>query len=72
MRRARATSSRCRICKGLGTLQPWGQACSCPDGYVECPQCEGAGEAHRVTLRYLQDQPIQLREIYVPTEKRAK
>lgn len=60
--------ARCRICKGVGRIEFWGESCSCSDGYVECPQCEGQGQAHRVTLRYLQDQPIQLREIYVPTE----
>lgn len=60
--------SRCRVCKGVGTIDMWGQKCSCKKGYVRCPQCEGSGTALRVRLRYLHDRPISLREIYVPPE----
>lgn len=60
--------SRCRVCKGVGTIDMWNTKCSCKKGYVRCPQCEGSGTALRVRLRYLQDTPLFLREIYVPPE----
>ncbi|MCC6557166.1 MAG: hypothetical protein IT372_29790 [Polyangiaceae bacterium] len=60
--------ARCRICHGVGRVDFWGGPCSCGSGYVACPQCEGSGEARRVRVRYVRDEPIQLREIYVPKE----
>jgi len=58
--------ARCRICNGAGTLG--GRACSCEGGFVRCALCEGSGWMMRARLRYLQDQPLCMRELYAPPE----
>lgn len=58
--------ARCRICGGSGTVG-W-SACSCKGGFIRCPLCEGKGEMVRVRVRYLQDRPLWMRELYSPPE----
>ena len=62
---------RCRVCVGQGRVADGsllGAACSCEGGSVLCAQCDGTGRSVRVSVRYVFDRPIALREIYVPAE----
>jgi hypothetical protein len=57
---------RCRICGGKGMVG--NISCSCDEGRVRCPTCEGTGQSPRVRLRYYTDTPGLLREAYMPSQ----
>ncbi|XXX72995.1 hypothetical protein WMF30_35635 [Sorangium sp. So ce134] len=56
--------ARCPLCGGEALRR----ACSCSAGYVRCPSCMGAGRVRRVRVRYLEDRPLEVRELYAPPE----
>lgn len=60
---------RCRVCNGQGTLLSRGVpvACTCDKGYVQCPSCLGQTSTSRITLRYYEDTPASLRELWIPS-----
>lgn len=58
---------RCRVCGGAGTLFGGAHRCSCDQGFITCPTCNGSAQASRVRLRYYTDTPAFLCEAYMPT-----
>lgn len=57
----------CRICHGTGSVGA-GRVCSCGGrGQVPCPTCMNVGSVSRIALRYYEDQPLWMRELYVPS-----
>lgn len=59
---------RCRICGGRGVAGLKERPCSCNNGYVRCPNCEGTGQTNQVLLRYYNDEPAWMAELYMPVE----
>lgn len=59
---------RCRICGGSGTVGINKRPCSCNNGYVQCPSCNGTAISSRVRLRYYSDEPAWMAELYMPSE----
>lgn len=59
---------RCRICGGSGVIGTKKRPCSCNNGYVKCPNCEGTAISSQVRLRYYSDEPGWMAELYMPTE----
>jgi hypothetical protein len=57
---------RCWACGGKGNVGE--HVCSCDNGRVECPTCEGSGSSTRVRLRYYTDTPAIMREAYMPSQ----
>lgn len=57
----------CRICNGKGKLSS-GRKCSCDEGLVPCPNCDGGTLAGRMRVRYYSDEPAWLHEVYMPSE----
>lgn len=66
-----ARSRKCRVCDGIGFVpRPTGAPpvrCSCVMGYVACPTCIGEGVTNRVVLRYFEDAPRSMRELWLPS-----
>jgi hypothetical protein len=59
---------RCRICRGTGKIATQGVVCSCGgSGKIPCPTCHRLGSISRIVLRYYQDEPRSLRELYLPS-----
>jgi hypothetical protein len=62
---------KCRVCNGLNFVQLVGSdkpvRCSCTMGYVPCPTCRGQATTNRVVLRYYEDTPATMRELYLPS-----
>lgn len=62
---------KCRVCNGISFVTPRGGGtptrCSCTMGYVTCPNCNGKGTASRITLRYYEDTPVVMRELWLPS-----
>lgn len=62
---------RCRVCNGTSFVrEPRQKApvrCSCTMGYVPCPNCFGKASTHRITLRYYEDTPAMMRELWIPS-----
>ncbi len=62
---------RCRVCNGTNFVRPRGQRehvrCSCTLGYVPCPTCTGKTLTHRITLRFYEDTPAGMRELWIPS-----
>ncbi len=62
---------KCRVCNGVNFVQSGGYdtmvRCSCTMGYVPCPTCRGQATTNRVTLRYYEDTPATMRELYLPS-----
>jgi hypothetical protein len=59
---------RCRICNGQGQLFNGAFPCSCQNGSVACPSCEGTTISKRVRVRYYTDTPASLYEAYLPAQ----
>lgn len=59
---------RCRICGGTGALALSKKSCSCDEGFVKCPSCDGEVVTNRVRLSYYVDEPAWMREAYLPSE----
>lgn len=61
---------KCRICGGAGKLRGRNPpvVCSCGGtGKVPCPTCQQLAAISRIALRYYQDEPRLLRELYLPS-----
>lgn len=58
---------KCRVCKGTGVLGQIRFHCSCEGGFVPCPVCRGEAMSQRVRVRYFNDEPLQLRDAYLPS-----
>jgi hypothetical protein len=59
----------CRICRGAGVINPERNVvCSCGgSGKIPCPTCQRLGTASRIALRYYEDEPRWMRELYLPS-----
>ncbi len=60
----------CRVCKGTGAVLAGGATarCSCGgSGKIPCPTCKRIGTISRIALRYYEDEPRWMRELYLPS-----
>lgn len=60
---------KCRVCNGRGYVFIDGRNinCSCSGGSVPCPNCQGQKVTSRIQIRYYEDEPKFMRELYVPS-----
>ena len=62
---------RCRVCNGSGFYRTAGAGrlvpCSCEKGYVPCPTCRGTQVTHHMEVRFFEDTPAVMRELYLPS-----
>ncbi len=58
--------SPCSQCGGTGTLREFMPCPSCVQGFGPCSTCDGTKVAVRVRIRYVNDTPVNLRQLFVP------
>lgn len=57
----------CRVCYGVGRIGSNGPRCSCAAGAVPCTTCRGHRQVARIALRYFDDSPKIMRELFLPS-----